>query len=518
MVEGQGRPFFLLFGLMPAVRQAAKRKRKQKKYKDLLAPEVTLDAKQMTAYAKIVEGKNVALLGPAGTGKSAIVGNAYRHLLYDVHNMDKRRVVLTASTGVAALNYVNGITLNSWSLGFTLEEDGSNSGKWTEEPYVSRYGLILAAKTLFVDEISMVSGPALTELNKMLQYIRGNSRVFGGLQLVVVGDFYQLPPTKVYPEGHKYAGEPMYAFQTQVWKDAFGSNTIILSKLYRQAGDAQFQDLLARMRTVEGLTEEDCVLLRMHTDIGGVVEATAAPDDTRKYLYGYREDVNLFNSKRMEQVVGEESHEYNARFAKVVVTRDADGGVERREVEERWVSKEVLKCFQARLKLVLKVGVRVMLKYNLNIKKKLCNGSEGTIVRFVAVLTSGGGVVPVTTPPCVVAGMVAAGDARMLPMVRFDGVVDEVIVELHRMKKRYCGVEYVYEMMPLVEGWASTVHMYQGKQCESLYVGGGMWAKGMFYTAVTRVKRLDGLMLRNFRKEDVKMDLDVVGKFYARLN
>lgn len=180
--------------------------------------------------------ENVFLSGMAGTGKSFLLG-----LWMDSIQGDKPDV--TAPTGVAALN-VKGMTLHRWcgmGLGPKLFE--TDEAYWrtcrTSEQVRQR---VTACKTLVIDEISMLSGRHFDFLNFLLKRLRGNNKPFGGIQIVAIGDFLQLPPVRI-DQSLAYD----WVFKSKAWEEA-EFQTILLEKNHRQAGDADFIKALAGTR------------------------------------------------------------------------------------------------------------------------------------------------------------------------------------------------------------------------------------------------------------------------------
>ncbi len=194
---------------------------------------VTLTAAQRSVIRAVQAGTSLFFTGPAGSGKSVLLRELIRRL-------PSATTAVTASTGIAACN-IGGITLHSWA---GLGKSGLDLPAVEVAATIKRrrevFGRWMNTRVLIVDEISMVDGDMLDQLNAVAKAVRSSSAPFGGLQLVLVGDFYQLPP--VSSRGEK---KP-FAFQSKAWK-ACVQQSIQLTEVFRQA-DSTFVDLLNEAR------------------------------------------------------------------------------------------------------------------------------------------------------------------------------------------------------------------------------------------------------------------------------
>ena len=174
-----------------------------------------LSKKQKYAIEKIELGKNVFLTGPAGSGKSYIIEkikNIYK---------EYKSVYVTSSTGVSAIN-IGGRTLHSWA--------GVGLGKGEPKILIKKIKKNFKAKTrwrnvdiLVIDEISMISPSLFDKLEEIARIMRKNNRPFGGIQLIITGDFCQLPVVK----------ETDYCFEAKTWAKCI-NETISFTEIFRQ--------------------------------------------------------------------------------------------------------------------------------------------------------------------------------------------------------------------------------------------------------------------------------------------
>lgn len=188
---------------------------------------VTLSKEQRHVKSLVVDkNHSVFFTGPAGTGKSVLM----RSIIQDLkkkYARDPERVAVTASTGLAACN-IGGMTLHSFSgIGLGKEDAQALVKKVRRNPKAKNRWL--RTKVLIIDEISMVDGDLFDKLSQIGRIIRNNGRPWGGIQLVITGDFFQLPPV---PEASKQR-EAKFAFEAATWNTSI-DHTIGLTEVFRQ--------------------------------------------------------------------------------------------------------------------------------------------------------------------------------------------------------------------------------------------------------------------------------------------
>lgn len=188
---------------------------------------ITLSEEQNHVKDLVVEkGQSVFFTGPAGTGKSVLM----RAIIADLKKKYIRepdRVAVTASTGLAACN-IGGMTLHSFSgIGLGKEDATTLVKKIRRNPKAKTRWL--KTRVLVIDEISMVDGDLFDKLSQIGRIIRNNGRPWGGIQLVITGDFFQLPPV---PDGQK-SRDVKFAFDAATWNMSI-DHTIGLTEVFRQ--------------------------------------------------------------------------------------------------------------------------------------------------------------------------------------------------------------------------------------------------------------------------------------------
>lgn len=170
------------------------------------------------------ESKSVFFTGSAGTGKSVLLREIIKTLRVK-YKSQPDRIAVTASTGLAACN-VGGVTLHSFAgIGLGKEDIPILVKKIMRNPKAKNRWL--RTKVLIIDEISMVDGELFDKLEGIARTVRGNGRPFGGVQLVITGDFFQLPPV---PDSGKVA---KFAFDAATWNTSI-DHTIGLTQVFRQ--------------------------------------------------------------------------------------------------------------------------------------------------------------------------------------------------------------------------------------------------------------------------------------------
>ena len=219
-------------------------------------PQFRLDEEKSSAFKMMEEtGESIFLTGRAGAGKSTLLTHFREHT--------KKNVAVTASTGIAAIN-VSGQTLHSF-FGFGID---ITPEKAAESCHPRRSELIKAVDTVIIDEISMVRADLLDAVDARLRFCRENNSPFGGVQMVFMGDLYQLPP--VLEEKDKAwflkSYESPYFFSARSFKNA-GVRHVVLNNVYRQT-EKKFIDVLNKIRVGE-FSEKDLAMLnkRVKTSI-----------------------------------------------------------------------------------------------------------------------------------------------------------------------------------------------------------------------------------------------------------
>jgi ATP-dependent DNA helicase PIF1 len=331
-------------------RKEQKRSRKMPLLKPTLfvkkKDEIDLSTMQQRVVDVVNEGKNVFFSGVAGTGKSFLLEYLIKHVL------PVEGTFVTASTGIASVN-ISGTTLHSFAgVGLAKEsaeklakdvgENKSKREKWKN------------AKYLIIDEISMIDGILFDKLEYIARFIRKNNRPFGGIRLILSGDFLQLPPVE------KVDGKLNFCFMAQSWQRAV-NEVVILNKVFRQKSDLlvdTFNELRVGKVTPEAIKMFTACVNRKFDDDG--IEPTL--------LFAIKKEVKEINDEKLANLPGPPALEYKHK-----------------EFGKEGALNALKKNFNGVLQLFLKVRTKVMLVKNLAPLMGLVNGSSGVVVGFAKI-------------------------------------------------------------------------------------------------------------------------------------
>ncbi|RJQ27992.1 WYL domain-containing protein [Candidatus Parcubacteria bacterium] len=404
--------------------------------------------------------KNVFITGRAGTGKST--------LLTYFRNKTKKKVVVLAPTGVAALN-VKGQTIHSFfkfKPGITLQGVKKVSKKGDETKNLYR-----KLDAIVIDEISMVRSDLLDCVDKFLRLNRDDKRPFGGLQMIFIGDLYQLPPVvtgderKIFRTHYK----SQYFFDAKVFEQ-LQFEFVELEKIYRQKED-DFIMLLNAIRN-NSATEEHFNMINKRYNPHFV------PAENNFFVY-------LTTTNRLADSINEEQLE-RLKSNNRTYTGNITGSFDKHSLPTE-------------VELMLKVGAQVMMLNN-DSQKRWVNGTIGKILDIEKVEE----------------GM----DIIVVELT--DGSIEEVIPytwelfhfsfdqESNSLVSQSVGT---FTQYPMKLAWAVTIHKAQGKTFDNVIIdiGSGTFVHGQLYVALSRCTTLSGIILRQpISKKHIFMDWRVV--------
>lgn len=427
----------------------------------------TLTEQQREVYDYVVDGGNLFLTGGGGVGKSYLISLIHQEV-------SKRRTVqLCALTGCAALLLGHGAkTLHSWAgIGLGKEEVDTLFVKIRRNGRAMRHWLSVGL--LVIDEVSMMTAELLDKLDALAKRIRKNTRPFGGIQLLLVGDFYQLPPVR------RGSGSGSgYAFEAVCWSSVV-PRAIELTVIHRQK-EADFQEILIEAR--EGrLSAASCQVLRERMAMdwqSGKIRPTL--------LFPRRAEVDMINERNYQALTGRKE----TYVAGLVMGGKAPAGFDvRSEAFQRY-----LQGVDTDAPYVVEVSLveeaQVMLIANVDPAAGLVNGSRGVVVGYCA----------------------ATGN----PVVEFLHGRREVVGRHAWPLEEYPWVSRT--QIPLRLAYAFTIHKSQGASLDSALVdiGSGNFEVGQAYVALSRVRSLEALYVYDFEPRAFQAHRSVVA-FYAAL-
>ena len=414
---------------------------------------------QDEALTILKTGANVFLTGEPGSGKTYTI-NEYVAYLRD-HGVEP---AITASTGIAA-THVGGTTIHSWSgigvrkqlTDYYLDQIAQN------ERTVRR---IQNARVLIIDEVSMLSADVLAMVEAVCRSVRRSSKAFGGLQVVLVGDFFQLPPIVKREEsaqmsfddtGSPEMGGAVFAYQSSVWNTI---NPIVcyLSEQHRQE-DADFLRMLSALRS-GSVDREHRALLE-----GRRINEDSIELENTTRLFPHNVNVDRVNDAALAKLSG----------ASRVFTMQGYGAPPLIEALRR-------NCLSPE-RLELKTGAKVMFTRN-HLEGRYVNGTTGEVTQF------------------------RRSDGTPVVRTREGRTVEAEVAEwsIENDGKKAARVLQV----PLRLAWAITVHKSQGMSLDSAVIDlSGAFEYGQGYVALSRVRSLEGLHLLGLNERALQVHPDI---------
>ena len=380
--------------------------------------------------------QHVFITGKAGTGKTTFL----KHI---VRTIDKKFIV-TASTGIAAIN-AGGVTL--YSLLYipfgVIDPNVPIKGVLPKQ----KFNLLNEIDAIIIDEVSMVRPDVMDFIDKRLRQVRGNKKPFGGIQIIMFGDLYQLPPVVKASEieivDAFYDG--YYFFNAQVFKET-GFNIVELNHIFRQS-DPRFIEILNNIRSYQ-VTNEDL------EDLGALRSKYHSEqyNTSAIHICTHRQDVERIN----KTMLGEATHCF---------TTEIKGGF----------SENSLPCDK---ELYLRVGARVMTLVN-NKSQGYYNGSLGVVEAI---------------SDSKITILLDSGERAEIEKYAWEAC--EYALEKGKVVKTVKGS---CTQFPLSLAWAITIHKSQGLTFDNIVIHTkGVFAPGQIYVALSRCTSMEGIISDSF--------------------
>ena len=449
------------------------------------------------------EAFHLFVTGGAGTGKSHVIRAIKEHLERSVSGgPNKHACMLMAPTGVAAFN-IGGLTIHR---ALQLQVEHGRLARRISLGALALHDLRDLWKgvhTIIIDEVSMVSYQILKSIHSRLCEIYANDEIFGGLNVIAMGDFYHLSPVN---------GSFIFSDQrssgrlaSHLWRDFF--TMVELKVNMRQQNDTSFSQMLNRIRKGEH-THEDVKAIQGRLVSNGDIDLSAAPFDTALRLYPRTASVDEYNESQIASLAQTTKlYTFEAEHAILQSRGQFYANVQYNEVPERLIPQDDKECAALPRRLKLAVGARVMLRRNINCGDGLVNGARGKIVGFKWPGNASDQSKPGELPVEVYVRFLDPNVGRISRVPVSSGEQD--VVPIRPISARFYGKEGTLlqrTQIPLILCWAATVHKVQGLSLDAAVIdlGVNVFEPGMAYVALSRVRTLGGLALLNFEPTKVK--------------
>lgn len=413
-------------------------------------------ASQPEVLARLLKRENIFISGLAGSGKTTVI-NRFTELI-DAEYEGTFNVAVTASTGIAA-TLIGGTTIHSWA-GLGISTDPFNSKEISPHMW-GRAANLRNVDVLIIDEVSMLPAYLFTKLDAALKHFRRNKEPFGGVQIVLIGDFLQLPPVQ---KGRDKDIDYRYIIETEAWKDA-AINYCFLDKSYRATDD----------RLKKMLTEIATGRVSQHTR--DIIEERKQGAQKANAVY-----TTLFTTNANVEKYNQETLKKNPSPSKFYPVETSLGS--KKDIET------TIKKYSVPEHLELKVGATVILTKNIPTSRGLiANGSLGVIESFTH------GNIPVVR--------FNKGGTHLIPKAPYSLTERQEIPATATSKKSfYEAIVATVHQIPLKLGYAITVHKSQGQTFDGVTLDlSKCFQAGLGYVALSRVRTVDDLVITGFSEQ-----------------
>jgi ATP-dependent DNA helicase PIF1 len=427
-----------------------------------------LSLEQNYAFDKFKEGENVFITGKAGTGKTFLIKKIVenlkqRHILYKVCALTGCAAILL-DCDATTLHSLMGIGIANGDAQKVIKFALSRKKKMTELKQIA---------VLVIDEVSMLSEKIIQIIEYICRIVKKSQHVFGKIQIVMTGDFFQLPPIET-------KGEPdtaRFCFESPLWSKLFTKeNHIELKTMFRQK-DPVYRSILSEVRDGR-LSQESVKILKGR--LTAVYDPALHNGCVPSKIFATRINVDHTNRRYYSELTGPEHVFEFVTITNAITYIETTKFIPYKLIEEcnelstEHREDEIKKMitgsnFPQRLR--LKIGTVVMCVANIDIDQQICNGSQGIVTGF------------------------SKEGEELVPTVKFyNGVVKKLIRRNIQNDDYPC---FVVSQIPLIHAWAVSIHKCQGATMDiaEIDVGRSIFEYGQTYVALSRVKTLDGLYL-----------------------
>lgn len=375
---------------------------------------------------------------------------------------NSRKIAVTSTTGTSAL-LLNGTTVHSY-LGIGYGNGTVNSmvekictWSWLRKRWID-------LDCLFIDEISMMDPDIFDKIEEIARLVRRKTAPFGGIQIVLSGDFLQLP----------CVGTDRFCFEAICWNKCI-KRTVYLNEIMRQ-GDITFQEVLNKVRVGKIDKQVKDVL---NSRIGAILHNEFGIKPT--CLYSHNSDVDLINDEELDKLAEDGRQFYEYKMDTIVYSDVTNKTAALEKFKKYCTAPEILQIC---------IGAQVMLLKNLDISNGLANGSRGVVTSFVS----------------------------DMPKVRFlngeERIIEQNIWEIEENDKKILRAQQI----PLKVAYAISIHKSQGCSLDYAEIDlSGVFEYGQAYVALSRVKSLDGLSIIDVNYDCIEAHPKAIN-YYESLN
>ena len=447
---------------------------------------MSLSNEQQKALDSFQKGNNLCVIGPGGSGKSFLIQTMYEDAI-----KRGKQIHVTALTGCAAFLLVQAKarTIHSWSGVYRYQEKEitprliESYVKLIHKKRQQSMSRWLTADILIIDEISMMSARFFTLLDGIAKELRSQGfhddsyrqKPFGGIQVVVVGDFLQIPPV-IKDEREGCIKHRIPIFECDAWRSMIRkrSQVIVMKKNFRAQQDVEWANILNTLRQGSCPPHIQKALENRLISIPSVKAQMEANEVKPTVLVSTHLQVDAMNIANLKQCPEEsEKTWYATPTRKDIETRD-EITIEPSEMsyheKEAW--KDAIGDSLMQKELVLRKGAQVMCIYNVDVQKGLVNGARGVVKRY--------------------------DETKGYPIVFMQSIQKEIMITPVLIPTRI--PNFYISQIPLCQAWAITIHKSQGQtlDCAEVDIGSSVFVPGQAYVALSRVRSLNDVYIRNF--------------------
>lgn len=414
---------------------------------------VELNEKQQIGFNKFMEGKNLFITGQGGCGKTTLLNKIIQYC-----KDNDIKIGITSSTGISA-THIKGTTIHSF---LKLGIGKKNIYKIYNDikKNVPIYRKLLHIRTLIIDEISMINKYLFNKINRILQLIHRNNLTFGGIQVILSGDFCQLKPVK----------SDLFCFESNVWNN-LNLTIIHLTKSMRQ-NNKEFIEMLFNLRfgnctkKIYETLYEHCKKTRDKTFTDTEIKPTI--------LYSNNVNVNYINNMEHNKLKtkGNAVNTYNIEYNKWNYSIE-------KYLKDNNIDKSIELC----------INDQVLIKHNIDVENGIANGTRGIIT-------------DVSWDKGVTVKLINGQEE----VIQYQSII------IDEDKKEKNTLSY----LPIKLAYSITIHSSQGMTIDylSIDLGSTIFEYGQGYTGLSRSKNLDSTIITDICKKSFKCHEKVL-KFYG---